>query len=196
MIPPSRYSAMRILGSSPEVSEIYMTSREVNIVQRNGEGIYYIIMMDGFSKIRCSPCLCSIALNGTRTTDRVVTSLTVENSLDRILLPLRSSRKNWNRATIVTSKCFVTMHATLKAVTTTGGRRHKNSRVGFNIMFQGDGDLQPFSLLFPVQRIGGLTSDEIWLSLSAMLGMNWLLNSWKVMISKPCRKHPKSTLCL
>ena len=173
-----------------------MTSREVNIVQRNGEGIYYIIMTDGFSKIRCSPCLCSIALNGTRTTDRVVTSLAVENSLDRILLPLRSSRKNWNRATIVTSKCFVTMRATLKAVTTTGGQRHKNSRVGFNIMFQGDGDLQHFSLLFPVQRIGGLTSDEIWLSLNVMLGTNWLLNCWRAMISKPCRKHPKSTLCL
>ena len=196
MIPLSRYSAMRILGSSLEASEIYMISREDNVVQRNGEGICCIIMMDVFSRIRCSPFLFSIALNVTRTTDRVITSLAVENSLDRTLPPLKSSKKDWDRATIVTSKCFVTMHATLKAATTTGGRRRKNSRVGFNITSQGDGDLQHSLLLFPVQRIGGLTSDEIWLSLSVMLGTNWWLNCWKVMISKPRRKHPKSTLCL
>ena len=196
MIPLSRCYVMRILGFSPEALEIYMISREVNVVQRSGEGICCIIMTDVSSKIRCSPFLFPIALNVTKTTDRVVTSLAVVNFLDRTLLPLRSSRKNWNRVTIVTSKYFVTIHATLRAVTTTGGQRRKNLRVGFNITFQGDGDLRHFSLLFPVQRIGGLTSDEIWLSLSVMLGMSWLLNSWKVMISKPCRNHPKSTLCL
>ena len=135
MIPPSLYSLMRILGSSPEASEIYMISREVNTVRKNGEGIYCIIMMDVSSKTKCSPFLFSIALNVTKTTDRVVTSLAVENSLDRILLPLRSSRKNWNWVMIVTSKCFVTIHATLRAVTTTGDRKRKNSRVGFNITF-------------------------------------------------------------
>ena len=187
---------MRILGFSPEVLEIYMTSREVSVVQKSGEGICCIIMTDASSRIRCFPFLFSTALNVMKTTDRVVTSLAVVNFLDRTLLPLRSSRKNWHQVTIATSKCFVTIHATLRAVTTTGGRRRKNSKVGFSITFQGDGDLQHFSLLFPVQRTGGLTSDEIWLSLSVMPGTNWLLNSWITMISKPCKKHPKSTLCL
>ena len=133
MIQLSRYSVMRILGSSPEASEIYMISREVNVVQRNGEGICCIIMTDVSSKIRCSPSLFSIALNVMKTTDRAVTALVVESFFDITLPPLRSSR---------------TIHATLRAVTTTGGRRLKNSRVGFNITFQGEGGLQHFPLLF------------------------------------------------
>ena len=44
---------------------------------------------------------------------------------------------------------------------------------------------QHFSSLFPVQRTGGLTSDEFWLSLSVMQVMNWLHNCWRVLISKP-----------
>ena len=55
MIPLSRYSVMHILGSSPEASEIYMISREVNIVRKNREGICCIIMMDVSTKIKCSP---------------------------------------------------------------------------------------------------------------------------------------------
>ena len=196
MIQLSPYSVMRIPGSSLEELVIFMISREVNTLQRNGDGIYCIIMMDVSSKIRCSCSLFLIALNDMKTTDRVVISLPVKNFLDKTLLPLRRSRNNWNLVMIVTYKCFVIIHATLRAVTTTGGQRRENLKVGFNITFQEDGDLQHFSSLFPVQRTGGLTSDEFWLSLSVMQGMNWLHNCWKVMISKPCRKHPRSILCL
>ena len=196
MIPLSRYSVMRILGSSLEASEIYMISREVNIVQRNGEGICCIIMMDVSSKTRCSPFLFSIALNVMKITDRAVIFLPVENFSDRTPPPLRSSRKNWPLVMIVISKCSGTIHATLRVGTTIGGQRRKNSRVGFNIMFREDVALQHFSSHFPVQRIGGLTSDEIRLSVSGMPGMNWLHNCWKAMISGPCKKHRRSILCL
>ena len=79
MTPLSWHSVMRILGFSLEAPEIYMISREVNIVRKNEERICCIIMMDVSSKIKCSPFLFSIALNVTKTTDRVVTSLTVKN---------------------------------------------------------------------------------------------------------------------
>ena len=108
MIPLSRCSAMRILGFSPEVLEIYMTSREVSVVQKSGEGICCIIMTDASSRIRCFPFLFSTALNVMKTTDRAVTALVVESFFDITLPPLRSSR---------------TIHATLRAVTTTGGQR-------------------------------------------------------------------------
>ena len=135
MIPLSPYSAMRIPGSSLEELVIFMTSREVNTLQRNGDGVYCIIMMDVSSKIRRSCSSFLIALNDMKTTNRVVISLPVTNFLDKTLLPLRRSRNIWNLVMIVTYKCFVTIHATLRAVTTTGGQRQANLKVGFNITF-------------------------------------------------------------
>ena len=54
----------------------------------------------------------------------------------------------------------------------------------------------PLNLIVPVQRIGGLTSDETWRNLSVMPGTKWLHNCWKAMISGPCKKHQRNILCL
>lgn len=46
MILLNQYSAMHIPGFSLEVLATYTTSREVSIVQKNGEGICFIITTD------------------------------------------------------------------------------------------------------------------------------------------------------